>query len=165
MNITQIFSNLGVPQAMVQDVMLVVFIAFLSFVYGMLVGRYRLIPALINIYASFAIASVVPESFLPDYMSKLVLFLALWAGLTVFSRKFFDVPFYGAGSSFLWRVFSMSFLQDILLLSIIFSIVPKTEALGYISPNAYKYLVEGWAPFIWMALPLVYLIFIYKRSR
>jgi hypothetical protein len=48
----------------------------------------------------------------------------------------------------------MSFLQGILLLSIAFSIIPEKIVLTYISSDAYKYLVGGWAPFIWMVLPL-----------
>jgi hypothetical protein len=165
MDLYSIFSQIGISPKIAQDVVLVLFVAFISFVYGMLVGRYRLIPALINIFASFAILSAVPGNVLPDYTSKLILFFALWGGLTIFSRKFFDVPFYGSGTSFLWRVFSMSFLQGVLLLSIAFSIIPRKVALTYISPNALGYLTEGWAPLIWMTLPLAYLFFIYRRSR
>lgn len=165
MNLYSIFSQIGISPKIAQNIVLILFIAFVSFVYGMLVGRYRLIPALINIYASFAIISVVPENLLPDYNAKLILFFVLWAGLTIFSRKFFDIPFFGAGTSFLWRVFSMSFLQGLLLLSITFSIIPEKIALTYISPEAYSYLVKSWAPLLWMALPLAYLFFIYKRNK
>jgi hypothetical protein len=165
MNPYDIFSQIGISPKIAQDVMLVLFVAFVSFVYGMLVGRYRLIPALVNIYASFAIVSVVPEKMLTDYNLKLILFFALWALLTIFSRRFFDVHFYGSGTGFLWRVFSMSFLQGMLLLSVAFSFVPTEVALTYISPNAFKYLVEGWAPLVWMVVPLVFLFFIYRRNR
>jgi len=50
-----------------------------------------------------------------------------------------------------------------LVLSIIFSVVPKKVALDYISLGAYGYLTAGWMPTIWMALPLAYMFFVYKR--
>ncbi len=164
MNPYDIFSQIGISPKIAQDVMLVLFVAFVSFVYGMLVGRYRLIPALINIYVSFAIVSVVPEKIFTDYSMKLILFFVLWAVLTIFSRKFFDVHFYGSGTNFLWKVFSMSFLQGMLILSVAFSFVPTKIALTYISLNAYKYLAEGWAPLIWMVIPLICLFFIHRRN-
>lgn len=165
MDFSTFFSRIGISPEIAQDIMSVLFVAFVSFIYGMLVGRYRLIPALVNIYASFAITSVVPENMLSDYSSRLILFFILWGSLTIFSRKFFDIPFYGSGTSFLWRVFSMSFLQGVLLLSIAFSVVPRKTALTYISSSAYGYLTEGRAPLVWMALPLVYLFFIYRKNR
>lgn len=165
MNLYSIFSQIGISSEVAQNVILIFFAAFFSFVYGMLVGRSRLIPALANIYASFAIVSVFPANVFSDYTSKLILFFTLWAGLTIFSRKFFDIHFFGSGTSFLWRVFSMSFFQGILLLSVTASLVPKKTMLAYISSDAYQYLAEDWAPLVWMLLPLVYLFFIYRKNR
>ncbi len=119
---------------------------------------------LINIYVSFAIVSVIPKDFIEDYSYMMAAFFGLLIVLTVANRRFFDLSFSGSGSGFMWRVFSMSFLQIVLILSIIFSILPRKVALTYISSVAYEYLASGWAALLWMALPLAYMIFIYKRA-
>ena len=163
MNFSLLLSKLGLSQKLSQDVTLILIIALISFVYGMLLGKYKIMTVLINIYVSFALISVIPGEFILDYNTKLLLFFALVAGLTLISKRFFDLSMSGSGSYFLLRVFLMSFLQVALALSIIFSIVPKKIALDYISLDAYGYLTIGWMPAIWMALPLVYMFFVYKR--
>jgi hypothetical protein len=140
MNFSLLLSKLGLSQKLSQDV-----------------------TVLINIYVSLALISVIPAEFVIDYNTKLLLFFALVAGLTLVSKRFFDLSMSGSGSYFLLRVFLMSFLQVVLVLSIIFSIVPKKVALGYISLDAYGYLTAGWMPTAWMALPLIYMFFVYKR--
>lgn len=163
MNITLLLSKLGLSPALSQDIMLIIFVALVSFVYGMLLGKHRIMAVLINIYTSLALVTVVPETFIADYNTKLIVFFVLVIGLTVLSKRFFDLSLSGSGSWFMFRVFSMSFLQIVLLLSIAFSITPKKIALGYISPNAFDYLTTGYGPLIWMALPLVFMFFIYKQ--
>ena len=163
MNFSLFLSKLGLSQKLSQDVTLVLVIALISFIYGMLLGKYKIMTVLINIYVSLALISVIPAEFMMDYNSKLMLFFALVAGLTLVSKRFFDLSMSGSGSYFLLRVFLMSFLQVALVLSIIFSIVPKKIAMDYISLDAYGYLTAGWMPVIWMALPLVYMFFVYKR--
>ena len=163
MNITLLFSKLGLPAQMSQNVMLIIFIALISFVYGMLLGKHKLMTVLINIYVAFAVVSVVPKDLIADYNSRILIFLGILAMMTILDKRFFDISFSGAGSGFLFRVFSMSFLEIVLVLSIIFSYTPIKVAMGYISADAYTYLVTGWAPLVWMAAPLVYMFFIYKR--
>lgn len=163
MDIVSILSKLGLPENLTQDIMLALFVVFVSFVYGMVIGRHRMMTALINTYVSLALVNAIPKKMFTDYDSKVLVFFILLVGLTIFSKRFFDLTLSGSGSGFLWRVFSMSFLQIALILSIVLSIIPKTVALGYVSGDALDYLVSGWAPFIWMAAPLVYMFFIYKR--
>jgi len=163
MNFSLFLSKLGLSQKLSQDVTLILIIALISFIYGMLLGKYKIMTVLINLYVSFALISAIPGEFLMDYNSKLLIFFALVAGLTLVSKRFFDLSMSGSGSYFILRVFFMSFLQVALTLSIIFSIVPKKIALEYVSPDAFGYLAVGWMPAVWMALPLVYMFFVYKR--
>lgn len=163
MNLTLILSKLGLSQKLSQDIMLILFIALVSFVYGMLIGRYRLMTVLINIYVAFAIIVVVPVSLLADYNTKLIAFFVILIGLTLLSKRFFDISLSSNGSGFLFRVFSMSFLQMTLLLSIVLSFLPLKVAMEYVSKNAYGYLVADWAMLFWMVAPLVYMFFIYKK--
>lgn len=164
MNLTLLLSKLGLSSGLSQDIMLVLFIAFVSFVYGMVLGKYRVMNILINIYVAFALVAVIPNGLIGDYQTKIIVFFALLLVLTFFSKKFYDISFSGSGTSFLWRIFAISFFQITLLLSILFTIMPKKEALGYVSVSAYGYLVSGYAPLFWMAMPLVFLFVFCKRG-
>lgn len=165
MDLNLLFSKIGISYQLTQNITLLLFIALTGFVYGTFVGRYKLMTVLINIYISFAILRAIPGDMLKDYTSLVLVFFILLIGLTLASRRFFDISFSGSGPGFLWRVFSMSFLQVILIISITLSIVPKKVALLYISPAAYQYLASEWALLTWMAIPLVYMFFLYRRDR
>lgn len=165
MNPITILSSLGVPANLTQDIMLLLFVALASFIYGTLIGRWRLMTALINIYTAFAVVTVIPADLIADYNTKLLIFFILLVGLTLLSKRFFDISFSGSGANYMLRVFAMSFLEIALVLSIVFSMLPKKAALGYISADAYGYLVTGWAPLVWMVLPLVYMFFMYRKMH
>lgn len=165
MNLTLILSKIGLSPKVSQDIMLILFIALASFVYGMLIGRHRLMTVLINIYVAFALIAVVPKSLLADYDTKIIAFLAVLVGLTILSKRFFDISFSGSGSAFLFRIFSMSFLQMALVLSIILAYLPAKVALEYVSKTAYGYLVLDWAMLFWMAAPLAYMFFVYNKTN
>ncbi|HCP08326.1 MAG TPA: hypothetical protein DIT25_00800 [Candidatus Moranbacteria bacterium] len=165
MNITFLFSKLGLSDDLSQDIMLLIFIAFVSFVYGILIGRTRLMTVLINIYVAYAVVAVVPQEIFDGYELKILAFLGILALLTVLNKRFFDISLSGSGSGFLFRVFSMSFLQVVLVLSIAFSFFPENAAMEYISGSAYEYLVSGWAPLVWMIAPLLLMFYIYKKIR
>ncbi|MCX6763902.1 MAG: hypothetical protein NTZ97_04210 [Candidatus Moranbacteria bacterium] len=163
MNLANILSQLGVSMQLTQDVSLIIFLALASFIFGMLLGRRRIMSVLVSIYIAYAIITVVPDKMLGDYFSEIIVFLILIVFLTLLNQRFFGVSFYG--SSHLWRIFSLSFLQIVLVLSIIFSIMPKSAALGYVSGNTYQYLVSSWAPLIWMLAPLIFMFLIYRKGN
>lgn len=163
MNLDLLLSNLGVSKAFTQDVSLLIIIALVSFVFGTFIGRHRLITILINIYVAVSLLSVVPEGSFSAYTYELLAFLAVVAGMTFFGKKLFEINISGAGTGFLWRVFVMSFLEVVLIISVIFTIIPKKEALAYVSQTAYGYLTDDWWRFVWMAAPLVFMFIIHKR--
>ena len=163
MNLSQVFAQLGFSQKTTLDLTLLLVLAFVSFVFSMLIGRYRLITVLNNIYVAIAVLGAVSVKLLPDYFNRLLLFFGIIVILTILGKKMFEIPISGGGKGFLWRVFVMSFLEIMLVLSTILAIVSKKIALGYVSPNAYDYLVLNNAPLIWMLLPLVFLFLIHKK--
>jgi len=163
MNSLALFSKTGISSGVSQDVILIFLIIFFGFLLGMLIGRHRLISVLINIYVSLAIVKVFPIDFFPEGESRAVIFLLLVAGLTVFGKKLFDIYISGSGTGFLWRVFVMSFLEVVLLVSILLSFLPKSVALEWVSENAYQYLVADWWSLIWMIAPMVLLLVIHRR--
>lgn len=148
---------------MSQDVTLFLVVAFLSFVYGMFIGRYKLITVLINIYVSIAIIGAVPEKYFPDYSTKLIVFLIFLIALTIISKRLFEIYISGSGSGFLWRVFAMSFLEVMMLLSVVIAIVPQKVALQYVSASSYEYLASDSARLFWLVIPLAFMFVIHKR--
>ena len=165
MNITLLLSKIGLSTSLSQDVTLVLLIALISFIFGMVLGKHKLMSVLVNIYVSFAVISVVPKEIFTQTDYKFIAFIILLAVLTVLSRKIFDISFSSGGSAFMWRVFVVSFLQIALILSIILSLVPKKEALTYVSSTAYGYMVVGWAPLFWMLIPLVCMFLLYRKNK
>ncbi len=163
MNLDLLLSNLGVSKAFTQDISLLIIIALVSFVFGTFIGRHRLVAILVNIYVAISLISAVPSKFFTSYNYELLAFLAIVVGMTIFAKKLFEIQLSGAGSGFLWRVFAISFLEVVLIISVIFTIIPKKEALNYVSDTAYGYLTGEWWKLIWMAAPLVFLIINNKR--
>ena len=163
MDLESLFSKIGVSQNFVQDATLLLIVILASFIFGMFIGRYKLITILINIYVSLAILSAVPAGYLENYTHQLIFFFAALIILTLVSKRLFEIYISGSGSGFLWRVFIMSFLEVMLLLSIALSIAPKRIALDYVSGMSYQYLASPEAQFIWMIIPLAFMFAIHKR--
>lgn len=163
MDLGTLLGKIGISQELTQDVSLLMMIALASFVFGMFIGRYKLITILINIYVSFAVTMAVPEKYFSDYLYELTFFLAGVIILTLISKRLFEIYISGSGSGFLWRVFAMSFLEVIFLISIILSIIPEKVALSYVSPTAFEYLASPNASLFWMIAPMAFMFFIHKR--
>lgn len=165
MNLSSILPKLGLSAGMTQDFTLLIVLVLASFLFGIFIGRSRLISVLLNTYISVALVSVIPTAYLADYSNKVIVFLILVVGLTILGKRMFDLSISGAGSGFMWRVFVMSFLEIILLISIILTLIPKKVALGYVSASSYGYLATDPMKLILMAAPLLFLFFIQKRVR
>jgi hypothetical protein len=163
MDLSTLLLKIGISQQLTQDVSLVLIVLLASFLLGMLVERHRIMAVLIGTYVSFALISVIPETIWPDYKYKFFAFLAILAILALANKRFLDVYFSGTGSSFFGKIFFISFLEIILVLSIGLSFLPAKEALGYVSPNTYSYLVLGWSKIFWMVAPLVFMFFFGRR--
>lgn len=163
MNLSLLFSKLGISASLSQDITLFAIIALISFVFGMFIGRYKLITVLINIYVSLALVAAVPEKYFTDYTYQLILFYVLVTALTLVSKRLFEIYISGSGSGFLWRVFAMSFLEVMMLLSITLTLIPKKIALEYVSPTSFDYLATDLAKLVWLAVPLIFMFIIHKR--
>lgn len=161
MDINLLLSKIGISQNFVQDFTLLLVVAILTGAVAFLVGRHRLVQSLIGIYISLALLHAFPEKYLSDYSFELIFFFVALVLVTVSSKKIFGI--YISSSEFMWRIFAVSFLEVVLMLSIVFSIMPKKIALGYISPNAYSYLVSPIFHFTWLFIPLLFVYLIRKR--
>jgi len=165
MNLTTILSKLGISTSLTQDITLLLVIILASFLFGVFIGRSRLMAVLVNIYVSLAIVMAIPASYLADYSYKILAFLIILVFLTLWGKKIIDVSMGNVGSGFMWKIFALSFLEVVLILSIIVSLTPKKNALQYVSASSYGYLIDDPMKLIWMAAPLIFLFFVHGRSR
>lgn len=161
MNLNAILSKVGLGGSVSQDVSALIIIGILSVVFGTVVGRQKSVPVLLSTYISMAIVSVLPADFLVDSY-KLILFLVLIVLFTLSGKRFLSGSL--AFGSKIWKLFVFSFLEIVFILSVIFSIIPQSIALGYVSFSAYGYFTSGWFPFIWLVAPLVFLLLFCRRS-
>lgn len=165
MQLNQIFQNLGLAKSVTEIVTLVLVILAASAIFWFLIGRFRLHNFLINTYISFALAQVVPKDLMSlNKYSYLILFFILVFLLTLANKYLFDIHQYGSGLA-IWQVLVMSFLEIMLLLSIVLPFLPSKEILQYISADYLKYFIDPWWRVLWMVMPLLFLIIVKKGTK
>jgi len=164
MNLTTILSEIGLDASLTQDVTLLIVIILASFLFAIFIGKSRLAAVLVGSYISFALVTVTPESYLSGNEYKLLAYLVIVVALTIWGKKMIDISIGGIGSGFMWKIFVMSFLEVVMILSVILSLVSKKEALQYISLSSYGYLINDPMKLIWMAAPLAFLFFVQKKK-
>jgi hypothetical protein len=165
MQLDKLFLNFGLASSAAELVTLLLVLLVLSTLFWLLIGRFRLHNFLINIYISLALLRVVPKevmTFTPN--SSILVFAIFVVLLTLLNKYLFDIHQSGSGMA-LWQTFLMSFLEVVLLLSIIFSFLPVKLVLKYVSKNSLGYFVDPWWTFAWMILPLAFLVFVKKRDK
>jgi hypothetical protein len=165
MQLDKFFLKFGLASATAELVALLVVLLGVSAVFWFLVGRFRLHNFLINIYISFSLVQVVPKDILPlPKNSSVLLFVIFVVLLTLINRYLFDIHQYGSGLA-IWQVLVMSFLEVVLLLSIILAFMPAKDVFPYFSKNSLGYFVDPWWRVGWMVAPLLFLVFVKKRNE
>lgn len=165
MQLNEVFINLGLAKNMAEMLTLLMVLLFVSTIFWLLIGRFRLHNFLINVYISYAFLQVIPKeilNFMPN--AEIIVFLVFTTILTLLNKYLFDIHQSGSGLA-IWQVYVMSALEVILVLSIAISFLPTKDVLPYISKNALGYFSSPWWRFLWMILPLAFLVFIRKRER
>ena len=155
---------MGLAASLTQDITLLLVVVLASFLLGVFVGRSKLVSILVNTYISFALVSVIPAAYLAvNYTYKLLALLILIVALTIWGKRIFEISFSGVGSGFMWKIFVISFLEVVLILSMVVSMMPKKEALSYVSLSSYGYLITDPMRLVWTAVPLLFLLFVQRR--
>ena len=148
------------------DITLIVILIAVSVGFGLLIGRFRLVNVLINIYIAFAFVTVLPQDILDiSKNSSALIFLSILVALTLVSDYLFDIHISNSSSGFFWRLFVMSFLLTSLTFSMLVSMLEKKLVMKYISIDAFGYFAAPYASFFWMAAPLLFLFFLNKRQK
>ena len=165
MQLDKLFMSFGLASSAAELITLLLVLLVLSTIFWLLIGRFRLHNFLINVYISLALLHVVPKdvmTFSPN--SSVLLFLIFVTLLTLMNKYLFDIHQSGSGMK-LWQVFVMSFLQVVMIFSVIFSFLPAKDILKYVSKSSLGYFIDPWWAFAWMIMPLIFLVFVKKSQE
>ncbi|MEI7621035.1 MAG: hypothetical protein WCJ51_00705 [Candidatus Moraniibacteriota bacterium] len=164
MQLEELFRGFGLSVFMAEFITLFLVLLVISIIFWLAVGRFKLHSALCNIYLSFALVQVLPAQMMEFGKNIPALaFLILLVALTLLGKFTFDIHLSGSGLSY-WKVFLMSFLEVGAIFSILIGFISDKELLRYISKDALFYFSSPWAKFAWLALPLLFLIYINKSE-
>ncbi len=159
-------SMLALPKNIAGDLSLILLFVGVSLLVGFIFGRWKLVNILINVYISVALVGVMPEAwFAVSVYAKAGVFIVLLTVLTMFDERLFDIHITSAGTDFFWRFFVTSFLVTGSVLSSIFSFLPKSVALSWVTPDLYFYIASPWALLFWLVVPILALFLINTRLR
>ena len=165
MQLEKVFGSFGLSVASAQLVTLLLVLLAISVAFWLLVGRFRLHSVLINIYISFALVGAFPKDVIGTSSNlPIMLFLISIVLLTLMGKYTFDIHLSGSGLAY-WQIFTMSFLEVGLIVSILAAFVGDKTLLRFVSKDAIFYFSSPWAKFLWLTLPLAFLIYINKRGR
>lgn len=165
MQLEKVFHGLGLSVSLAETVTLLLVILAVTVIFWLVIGRFRLHSVLINIYISFALVQATPKELMgtiPNF--SVIVFLALIIILTLLGKYTFDIHLSGSGLAY-WQIFTMSFLEVGLIISILVLFVGDKQLLKFVSKDALFYFSSPWARFLWLLLPLGFLVYINKRSR
>lgn len=159
-------SMLALPKNIAGDLSLILLFVGVSLLVGFIFGRWKLVNILINVYISVALVGVMPDAwFAVSVYAKAGVFVVLLTVLTMFDERLFDIHITSAGTDFFWRFFVTSFLVTGSVLSSVFSFLPKSVALSWVTPDLYFYIASPWALLFWLVVPILALFLINTRLR
>lgn len=160
------FPSFQLPKNLAGDISLILLFLGFSLAMGFIVGRWKLINILINVYISLAFINVLPERLLDmSEYGRVGIFVVLLVALTAVDKRLFDLHISNAGTDFFWRLFVMSILVTGMVFSSFLYYLPQPTALQFISMTAYGYFASPTALLFWLAMPILSLLFINNRLK
>jgi len=153
------------------QVLIPVVLALAIFVYGVSLGRTRILALLLSTYISLAIINAVPWTMFrmtdPSFGLQIVVLLAIIFFIFIFLPNSALGDSLGIGykkvkTSFIW-LFIFALMQIGLFASIILGFLPP-ENLTKVPSMVKKVFLSSEAAFIWLVLPII-VIMLYRRKR
>ncbi len=150
------------------DAFIFFFWIIVSIIYSFSAGKGRIISILVSVYmaellviqAPFLSAAVGSKFGLAVYLARLITFLVLFGFLfLVLSRFVFRTSVENRGFSSWFYSLIFAFLQVGFLISVILSFLPP-EIKNNFAPLVRFAFVSNTAVFVWLLLPIVFLIFV-----
>lgn len=142
------------------DLFLVLFFIVGALLYGLSLGKDRIIAIMVSIYMAVAIIQVLPEfvlnfTFDQNITIEMTAFIALFAILFfALSRSALLNAMSMKSQGSWWQVIVFSFLHVGLLVSVVMSFLP-VDVLGHFSQQTQDIFLTEWARFGWMIAPVV----------
>jgi hypothetical protein len=146
------------------DLFILIFFVVASLIYGVSLGRDRIIVILVSIYMSLAIVNYIP--FISEFNAKISVNDAFALRVTVFLGIFILLFFFlshsalmktlghGATQGRLWQVMIFSFLHVGLLISVTLSFFP-TDLADILTPFTRALFLSDMARAAWVLLPVI----------
>jgi len=163
MGITQFLQNINWAHPS-WDLILILFFLVGSVIYGMSMGRDRIIVVLVAVYMAIAIVSYAPyiSNFVTEvkigntFAFQVTMFVGVFAVLFFLISQSALLKHLGGaaerGGTFSAMIFSV--LHTGLLISVILSYLPK-EAVNVFSPQIQRFFVADIAKFVWVVAPII----------
>lgn len=161
-------------QAPSWDLFIILFFVLSALIYGMSLGRQRIIVILISIYMSLAVADYAPivENLLQDrgmgdfFLFKVTTFLGAFLILFFLLSRSALLKVFGGGNhdGAWWQVMLFSIMQIGLLISVTLSLLPPAIT-SHLSPTTQKIFIDETSKFLWIIAPIVAMIIIRSPKR
>ena len=150
------------------DLFIIIFFVVAALLYGLSLGKSRIIVILVSIYMALAVCNSAPFindwsrqtvsiNFGQDFVLRVSLFLGVFLILFfLLSRSALSA--FGTGSvGKWWQVILFSFLHVGLLISVILSFLPQ-DIKGHLLPLTQDVFTSEMGRFIWITLPIAAMI-------
>jgi hypothetical protein len=156
------------------DLFIILFFIFSALIYGMSLGRQRIIVILVSIYMSLAVVDYAPlvENFLKDrgmgdfFLFEVTTFLGAFLILFFLLSRSALLKVFGGGNhdGVWWQVMLFSFLQIGLLISVVLSFLP-VSITSNLSPTIQQIFIDETSRFLWIISPILAMIVIRSPKR
>lgn len=155
------------------DLFIILFFIIGALLYGLSLGRDRVVVILVGIYMALAVVTNAP--YLRDFNAELTInqnfVLKIGFFLGIFLLLFFLLSrsallrILGNDSSGAWwQVVALSFLQCGLIISVILSFLPE-GTVSNLTPFVQQAFVSDTAVFCWLVLPIVFMAVIRGKKK
>jgi len=153
------------------DLFIVLLFIVSAFIYGLSLGRDRILVILTSMYMALAIVNTAP--YLDQFSFKVVLGSGSMLKVTVFVGVFvllffvmsrsaiintFNCDYYGKW----WHAIIFSFFHTGLMISIVLQYLPK-EIVSFVSAPMQSYFLSDPARFFWFIVPIVSMVLLGKK--
>ncbi len=155
------------------DLFILIFFVVFVVLFGLTLGRSRILTALLSTYIGWAVVSNLPYlteetsqkfNLGPVFVLKLVVFGAVLVISFFFLIRAGILPEGGEGVSHLPHIFLFSVFQAGLLISIVLSFLPPSTA-NSLAGITRTFFVSDIARFLWILAPIVGMFLVKKESE
>lgn len=156
------------------DLFIILFFVVAAFLYGLSLGRDRIIVILVSIYMALAIVNSAP--YLNSFSAEISFNNSSIFRVTIFLGIFIALFFLLSRSALLhtiaasdspgkwWQSIIFSFFHVGLMLSIVMTYLPK-EVINNVSESMRNLFVSDPAKFFWLVTPIVIMVLIRKNKK